>query len=98
VAGEDLTTVLLSGTAGAIAAALINWWLNRRERDLALKRDVMRQFKRLHRERSQADRFDDNLVTLIKAMAKACQLPIGEVNDHFLMMPFTPRPALHSKK
>jgi len=135
MASEGLATVLLSGTAGAIAAVLINWWLNRRERDLSLKRDVMRRvigyrfcftvaamngepfvalneasivfsrcpevvrsLNRLHRELSQKDRFEDNLVTLIKAMAKACQLPIGELNDYFLMHPFTPGPALHSEK
>jgi len=40
-------TVLLSGAAGAVfgamSAALLTWRLNRRERDLALKRDVLRR-------------------------------------------------------
>ena len=127
---EEVWISLLSGFFGATIAALLTWFLNRRERDLALKKDVLRRFlgyrfrltgsadlrridepfvalneaavvfsdspdvlrslKRMHQEISQDDRLVDNIITLIKAMSKACNIPANELNDSFLERPFTP--------
>ncbi len=111
-------------------AAFLTGWLNRRERNLALKRDVLRRFlgyrfrltagsdlqqvdepfvalneavvvfsdcpdvirslERMLNEIDQDNRFSDNIITLIKAMAKACRVSTTELNDSYFQRPFTP--------
>ena len=130
---QELWISLLSGLIGANIAALITWLLNRQERDLALKKDVLRRFLgyrfrltgradlrqtdepfvalnevvvvfsdcpdvissllKMHQELGQANRLVDNIITLIKSMARACRIPANELNDSFFERPFTPRVA-----
>jgi len=130
MAVETLWISLLSGLLGALMAAFLTGWLNRRERNLALKRDVLRRFlgyrfrltagsdlqqvdepfvalneavvvfsdcpdvirslERMLNEIDQDNRFSDNIITLIKAMAKACRVSTTELNDSYFQRPFTP--------
>ena len=52
--------------------------------------DVIRSLERMLNEIDRDNRFVDNLTTLIKAMAKACKIPITELNDSYFQRPFTP--------
>ncbi len=51
---------------------------------------VIAVLKRAHDELGQTDRLVDNLVTLMKEMAKASGVSMGDLNDSFLARPFTP--------
>ena len=51
---------------------------------------VIAALTKLHAERQQHNRLEDNLVTLIKSMAKAAKIQIRELDDYFIMNPFTP--------
>ena len=52
--------------------------------------DVIRSLERILNEIDQGNRLVDNLITLTKAMAKACKIPIPELNDSYFLHPFTP--------
>lgn len=52
---------------------------------------VIAALKKMHEELQQPDRLVDNVVTLIKAMAKAAGVQLKDLNDSFIEKPFTPR-------
>lgn len=53
--------------------------------------NVISALKKLHADREYDHRFEDNLVALIKTMAKAARVELRQLNDYFLMHPFVPR-------
>lgn len=58
---------------------------------------VISKLKKMQEELGTPERLSDNIVSLIKAMAKAVKVPIGELNDDFLLRPFTPPQSVKSK-
>ena len=51
---------------------------------------VLVAFRQLHEQRRQPERLQDNLVTLIKAMAENAGVDLSPFNDSFILEPFTP--------
>ena len=51
---------------------------------------VISTLRKMHEELNIPDRLPDNILSLVKAMAKAANVPIRELNDDFIMRPFTP--------
>ena len=51
---------------------------------------VISDLRIMHQELGIEERLIDNIVTLTKAMAKAAKVPIRDLNDEFIMKPFTP--------
>ncbi len=53
---------------------------------------VISALRKMHEELGQTERLPDNIVSLIKAMAKAAKVSIRELelNDDFIMRPFVP--------
>jgi len=51
---------------------------------------VVAALKRMHAELGQRGRLVDNLVTVMKEMARATGISMEELNDSFLERPFTP--------
>ena len=51
---------------------------------------VIAALKKMHEEIGTKDRLVDNILTLIKAMAKAVKVSVQELNDAFISRPFTP--------
>ena len=52
--------------------------------------EVISAVNRFHQELKLPHRTDDNILTLIKAMAKASDVPIDNLNDDFIVRPFAP--------
>ena len=52
--------------------------------------EVILALIKMHQELGRDDRLIDNVVTLTKAMAKAAKVPIRNLNDEFIIRPFTP--------
>ena len=51
---------------------------------------VISALRKMHEELASPDRMPDNLVSLVKAMAKAAKVPIHQLNDDFFLRPFVP--------
>ena len=51
---------------------------------------VIAALKKMHEELGVKGRLSDNIVTLTKAMAKAAEVPVQELNDEFISQLFTP--------
>lgn len=51
---------------------------------------VISALRKMHEDLALPDRLLGNLVSLIKAMAKAAKVPIHQLNDDFFLRPFTP--------
>ena len=51
---------------------------------------VIAALKKMHEELGTKNRLVDNILTLTKAMAKAAEVPVQELNDEFIARPFTP--------
>ena len=51
---------------------------------------VLAAIRQLYEQRQQPERLRDNLVTLIKDMAKNAGVDLSPLNDSFLLEPFTP--------
>ena len=51
--------------------------------------EVISALRKMH-EDIGSDRQNDNLVSLVKAMAKAANVDIHQLNDKFFLKPFTP--------
>lgn len=52
--------------------------------------EVISALRKMHEELALPDRMSDNLVSLVKAMAKAAKVPVHQLNDDFFLRPFTP--------
>ncbi|MDP8238483.1 MAG: hypothetical protein P9X24_05295 [Candidatus Hatepunaea meridiana] len=52
---------------------------------------VIIALRKMHEELGQPGRLIDNLVSLIKVMAKASNINITQLNDTFIERPFVPR-------
>ncbi len=50
---------------------------------------VISALKKLHEERNMEGRMEGNLISLVKAMAEATNVPIHQLNDDFFLWPFT---------
>ena len=53
-------------------------------------REVISTLRKMHEELHLPDRMPDNLLSLVKEMAKATKIPIHQLNDDFFLRPFTP--------
>ena len=58
--------------------------------------EVISALKKMHKELVLQDRMPDNLSSLVKAMAKATNVPIHQLNNDFFLRPFTPPPTIMS--
>ena len=57
----------------------------------AKDKDVIQAVKKMHGDIADPSRLNDNLMTLIKRMARAARVPIDEsLHDSFFVRPFTP--------
>lgn len=52
--------------------------------------EVISALRKMHENLALPDRMPDNLLSLVKAMAKAANVPIHQLNDDFFLRPFTP--------
>ena len=52
--------------------------------------EVISALRKMHENLALPDRLPDNLLSLVKAMAKAAKVPIHQLNDDFFLRPFTP--------
>ena len=52
--------------------------------------EVISALHKMHENLALPDRLHDNLLSLVKAMAKAAKIPIHQLNDDFFLRPFTP--------
>ena len=62
----------------------------------AKDKGVINALKKFHEEIDRTETLLDNMVTLIRQMAKAAKVPIdraGELNNEFFLKPFTPHRA-----
>ena len=51
---------------------------------------VISALKKMHENLAVPNRMSDDLISLVKAMAKAAKVPINQLNDDFFLRPFTP--------
>ena len=55
-------------------------------------KDVIAAVRKMHEEIADSERLNDNIVTLIKCMAEAADVPMKDaLNDRFFTNPFTPK-------
>ena len=52
--------------------------------------EVIRAFRKMHEDLALPDRMPNNLLSLVKAMAKVTKVPIHQLNDDFFLRPFIP--------
>jgi len=52
--------------------------------------EVISALRKMHENLAVPDRLPDNLLSLVKVMAKAARVPIYQLNDDFFLRPFTP--------
>lgn len=52
--------------------------------------EVISALRKMHEDLALPDRMPGNLLSLVKAMAKATKVPIHQLNDDFFLRPFTP--------
>lgn len=53
--------------------------------------EVISALRKMHEELNRPGRLTDNLLSLVKAMSRAAKVLIHQLNDDFIVRPFTPQ-------